>query len=220
MKQMKKFIAILFVALFGASVNAQEGHLVYNISISGDDPQVEMMKSFFTGAQMAIYFNKDYNRMDMNMGSMMNQKTIVDLKKNEMLMLMSGMMGNIASRSTVEPTNPDSVEIPDFEIELVDESKKIAGLNCKKAIMTTEEGIEMEMWYTDEVKIGDSRGLMMVRKEFPGFPVQFSAAQGPMLMTFTLEKYDNKIKGKNIFDMTIPEGYTEKNMDEIRMMGR
>jgi GLPGLI family protein len=219
-RKMKKFIALLFVAMFGASVNAQEGHLVYNISISGDDPQVEMMKSFFTGAQMAIYFNQSFNRVDMNMGSMMQQKTIVDLKNNEMLTLMSGMMGKIATRSPLEEekeVHPDSLDI---EIELIDESKKIAGLNCKKAIVTIEDGVEMEMWYTNEIKIADSRGLMMMRKGMPGFPVQFSAAQGPMIMTFTLETFEQKLKDKKLFDMTIPEGYTEKSVDEIKSMGR
>jgi GLPGLI family protein len=220
MKQMKKFIVILFVALFGASVNAQEGHLVYNISISGDDPQVEMMKSFFTGAQMAIYFNQNFNRVDMNMGSMMQQKTIVDLKKNEMLTLMSGMMGKIATRSPLEPETESDKEDLGMEIELVDESKVIAGLNCKKAMVTTEEGVEMEMWYTNDIKIADSRGLMMMRKGMPGFPVQFSAQQGPMTMTFVLEKFEQKLKDKKLFDMTIPEGYTEKSVEEIKSMGR
>jgi GLPGLI family protein len=216
---MKKFIAVLLVTMLGVSVYAQKGYLVYNISIAGDDPQVEMMKSFFTGAQMSIYFTPEFNRVDMNMGQMMNQKTVVDLKNNQMVTLMSGMMGKVATQSTLEPEKEVNMDSLDFEIELLDESKKIAGLDCKKAIMTNEEGLEMTMWYTQDIAIADGRGLMMMRKGFPGFPAEFSVNQGPMLMTFTLDKYEDKFKEKGLFDMTIPEGYELKSIDEIRTMG-
>lgn len=216
---MKNLIVFAFSVLLGLSALAQEGHLKYAIDIKGDDPQVEMMKSFFAGATMEMYFTDNFSRVDMNMGSMMTTKTIIDLKKEETLTLMSGMMGKIATSTKLEEI--DQEEAPKFDVELIDETKEIAGLQCKKAIVTTEEGDELEMWYTNDIVIKDKRGLSMVNQNgIPGFPVEFSMQQGPMLMSFTLTAYDKKIKDKSVFDMTIPEGYVEKTAEELQQMGQ
>ena len=222
---MKKLVAFVFATLIGVAINAQEGHMKYSIDIQGDDPQVEMMKSFFTNATMEMYFSENFSRVDMNMGSMMTTKTITDLKKEESLTLMSGMMGKIATKTKLEALNEEGSnegeETSELDIELIDESKEIAGLKCKKAIITTEEGEELELWYTNDIEIKDKRGLQMAnQKGMPGFPVEFRMQQGPMLMLFSLTEYNKKIKGKNIFDMTIPEGYVEKSADELQEMGR
>lgn len=223
---MKRLIGLAFAALFVFTANAQEGHLKYTIDIQGDDPQVEMMKSFFTDATMEIFYSEDFSRVDTKMGSMMNTTMITDLKKEETLTLMSGMMGKIATRSTLdelsaEEGEEEAEEEVDLDIELIDESKEIAGLNCKKAFLTTEEGQELEMWYTEDIQISDKRGLNMAnQKGIPGFPVEFSMQQGPMIMAFSLTEYNKKIKGKDLFDMTIPEGYVEKSAEELKQMGQ
>ena len=218
---MKKIFVLAFAALFGSALIAQEGHLKYAIDIQGDDPQVEMMKSFFANATMDMYFNEEFSRVDMNMGSMMNTKTITDLKKEESLTLMTGMMGKIATRTSLEDQAVEEEAEVELEVELIDESKEILGLNCKKAIVMTEEGQELEMWYTNDIEVTDKRGLNMAnRKGMPGFPVEFSVQQGPMLMSFSLSEYNKKIKGKDVFDMTIPDGYVEKTAEELQQMGQ
>lgn len=223
---MKKLFAFAFSAIIGFTAFGQEGHMKYSIDIKGDDPQVEMMKSFFAGATMEMFFTDNFSRVDMNMGSMMTTKSITDLKKEETLTLMSGMMGKIATTSKLENSeegseNSEGTEIPELDIELIDESKVIAGLNCKKAIVTTEEGEELEMWYTNDIEIKDKRGLSMAnQKGIPGFPVEFSMQQGPMLMSFTMTEYNKKVNGKNLFDMTIPEGYVVKTAEELQEMGQ
>lgn len=219
---MKKIFVLAFAALFGSALIAQEGHLKYAIDIQGDDPQVEMMKSFFANATMDMYFTENFSRVDMNMGSMMNTKTITDLKKEESLTLMSGMMGKIATRTSLaEQAEIDEDEELEMDVELVDESKVIQGLNCKKAIVTTEDGQELELWYTNDIEVKDKRGLNMAnRKGMPGFPVEFSMQQGPMLMSFSLSEYNKKVKGKDVFDMTIPDGYVEKTAEELQQMGQ
>jgi len=216
---MKNLFAFALSAIIGLTAFAQEGHLKYAIDIKGDDPQVEMMKSFFAGATMEMYFADNFSRVDMNMGSMMTTKTIIDLKKEETLTLMSGMMGKIATTTQLEDINTE--ENPKLDIELIDESKEIIGLKCKKAIVTTEEGDELEMWYTNDIEVKDKRGLSMLNQNgIPGFPVEFSMQQGPMLMSFTLSEYNKKIKSKNVFDMTIPEGYIVKTAEELQEMGQ
>lgn len=216
---MKKIFALAFVAILSTVTFAQEGQLKYAIDIKGDDPQVEMMKSFFADATMEMFFSDNFSRVDMNMGSVMTTKTIIDLKKEETLTLMSGMMGKIATTTKLDDIN--SEDTPELDIELIDESKVIAGLNCKKAIVTTEEGEELEMWYTGDIVIKDKRGLsMMDQRGIPGFPVEFSMQQGPMLMSFTMTEYNKKIKDKNVFDMTIPEGYVVKTAEELQEMGQ
>jgi GLPGLI family protein len=217
---MKNLFAFTMALFLSVGLFAQEGHLSYSIEIGGDDPQIELMKSFFAGATMDMYFTDNFSRVDMNMGSMMTTKVITNLKNEEVLTLMTGMMGNIATKSTLEA---DLEEDEDFEvdIELIDEAKTIAGLSCKKAIITSEEGNEFEMWYTNDIAAKDMRGLAIAnQKGLPGFPVEFAMQQGPMTMHFSLTNYSKKFDKKSIFDMTIPEGFVEKTADELRQMGQ
>lgn len=219
---MKTVLSLLFVAILSNLTFGQDTkHLVYNITISGDDPQVEMMKSLMDGAKMELYSNDKFSRVDFSLGSVMTTNTIVDLTKKQALTLMSGMMGKTATQMTLEELEAKKASVAKPEVELIDETKVIAGYNCKKALITMEDGTEFETWYTDEIKLGDLSGTNLAMKDIPGVPLEFSSKNGPMMMLFTASLYEPKAKvDKKLFDMTIPEGYKITTMEDLKNMGQ
>lgn len=154
---MKKILFSFALLLGSFTMNyAQitEGHVKYKIEVSTENPDMEMVVGMMQGSTLDIYFKEKMTRAEMKMGSMMNITTISDEKSGEILMLMSGMIGKKAiSTSTEELQGETEVEKPTYEVELVDETKEIAGYSCKKAILTDEDGNENIFWYTEEIEV-------------------------------------------------------------------
>merc|ERR1711916_85769 len=128
-----------------------------------------------------------------NIGNgLMVTTSIVDGETKKGVILMNGMMGKIASTFDA-----------DEEDEEADEAADVA---------------EMIYWYTEEIKAPE-REQQYVNSQIPGMPLEFSIEQPQMTMTFKAVEYDDKVKkAKELFDTSIPEGYTEKSMEEIQQM--
>ena len=192
---MKKILLSLALIVGSITVNyaqIKEGHVTYKIDISTENPDMEMVVGMMQGSTLDIYFKEKMTRAEMKMGSMMNMTTISDEKSGKLLMLMSGMIGKKAiSTTTEELSSEDEKEKPKYEVELVDETKDIAGYKCKKAILTDEEGMQYEI---------NNSGLVM----------------GMTVTNITKELSKSDLK---LFDMAIPEGYAEMTMEELQQMG-
>lgn len=219
---MKTLFSLLLCAVMGASVYAQDTQkATFSMSVSGDDPQVEMAKQFLEGSTMDMYSNAKSSRVDMHMGTMMTTSTIVDIAKEEALTLSSGMMGKTATKMSLKEMREKNKDEKAPAVKLVDGTKEIAGFKCKKAIVTTEEGLEVEVWYTDEIKVPNASDMNMGYKGIPGFPAEWSIQKGPMNMLFTMTKYEPKVKTeKGFFDLVIPEGYKEVSLEDLKAMGK
>jgi GLPGLI family protein len=218
---MKKIILSLsfaVVALFSANAQLAEGHVKYKIEMSSDNPDMEMAISMMQGSTLDVFFSGDKTRSDMKMGTMMNISTVNDGKDN-ILMLLSGMIGKNAIKSTISEIEAESGEKPEYDVELMDETKTIQNYVCKKALLTDPDGNEMTFWYTEDI-IVNKKGQNYLNDEVPGFPMEFELSQGGMVMSMTVTELDKKLKkGEDHFDIEIPEGYKEMTLEQLKTMG-
>lgn len=219
---MNKFLLTLCLSVLtviGVNAQLKEGHVKYKIDMSSDDPEMEMQMQMMQGSTLEMFFSDNKSRTDMSMGGLMTMTTIVDVDGDKMLMLMGGMMGNKAVTSSISEMEEENGEEPEFEVELIDETKEIAGYNCKKAILSDEEGNETTFWYTEEIFVNKT-GQSFLNENVPGFPLEFAVDQGGMIMTMSATEFKDKIDNKEgIFDMSIPEGYEEMTMEDLQGMG-
>lgn len=220
---MKKiFLTLTFAVLTAISLMAQltEGHITYKIDITSDNPDMQMAVSMMQGSTMEVYFADKNTRSEMKMGTVMTVTTITSESTGDMLMLMSGMVGQNAIKSKLDEVESKKEEAPKMEVTLVEETKTISGYTCKKAIVTTEDGTETVYWYTSEIEVS-KRGQNYLSADIPGFPMQFELNNNGMIMTMTVEKLDKKLgkKSSELFDMKIPAGYKEMTMEELMQMG-
>jgi GLPGLI family protein len=156
----------------------------------------------------------------MKMGAMMNMTTISNENNGEMLMLMSGMVGQNAIKSNLKELDSAQAEKPKTEVTLENETKVIEGYTCKKAIVTDEEGTESVFWYTEEISVA-KKGQNYLNESVPGFPMQSEINNNGLKMIMTVTKVDKKLdkKASELFDMTIPSGYKEMTMEQLKSMG-
>lgn len=220
---MKKIITIVFFVLIsGISLNAQvnEGFFSYKMDVSTDNPDMQMAVGMLQGSTMNIYFKEKKTRTEMKMGTMMSVITISNETSGDVLMLMSGMAGKNAIKSTLKEIEESSTEKPKVDVELIDETKTIEGYTCKKAIITDEEGNATVYWYTEEINIS-KKGHSYLNEEVPGFPMQYEINNNGLKMLMTVTKFEKKLEKKSdaLFEMTVPEGYKIMTMEEVKKMG-
>lgn len=221
---MKKILFSFALLLGSFTMNyAQitEGHVKYKIEVSTENPDMEMVVGMMQGSTLDIYFKEKMTRAEMKMGSMMNMTTISDEKSGEILMLMSGMIGKKAiSTSTEELQGETEVEKPTYEVELVDETKEIAGYSCKKAILRDEDGNENIFWYTEEIEVS-KKGQSYLNENVPGYPMQYEINNNGFVMGMTVTEIKEELSKAELklFNMDIPDGYTEMTMEELQQMG-
>jgi GLPGLI family protein len=220
---MKKIIlSLIFVASTVITLVAQltEGHITYKIEMSSDNPEMEMAVGMMQGSTLDILFKDKITRSEMKMGTMMNMTTITDEKSGELLMLMGGMMGNNAIKTTTAEMTENQPEKPKYDVVLSDETKTIAKYVCKKAILTNEEGGETIFWYTNDIEVS-KKGQSYLNEDVPGFPMQFEINNGGMKMSMTVTTIEEKLDKKStaLFKMNIPEGYKEMTLDDLKKMG-
>lgn len=220
---MKKLVLLLtgvFALALSSRAQLSEGHFQFTINMSSDNPEMEMAMSMMQGSTLDVFFSGDKTRSEMQMGTMMKMVTITDVKSDVMLMLLSGMIGNKAIKSTITELNKEAeAEKANYTVELVNETKNIEGYDCKKALLKDEEGHEMIFWYTEEIVVNKS-GQNYLNDQVPGFPLAFELLQGDMLMSMTVTKLEKKIDKKaDLFNTSIPSGYQEMTLEQMKQMG-
>jgi GLPGLI family protein len=223
---MKKIIVLILaiVSAVSSSLEAQitEGHISYKMDVASDDPDMAMAVSMMQGSKMEMYFKDKATRVEMSMGAMMNITSITDENSGNVLMLMGGMMGKNAVQTTIAETEKSNTEnMPKYDVTFSDETKVIEGYNCKKAILTDEEGNENIFWYTEEIMMS-KKGQNYLNEEIPGMAMQYDMNNGGLKMTLTVTKVEttlDKKTSKTLFQTAIPDGYNVMTMDQLKMMG-
>jgi GLPGLI family protein len=220
MRKILLSLGFSFVCTLLSFAQLTEGHISYKIDMTSDDPDMQMAIGMMQGSTLEVYFKDKTTRAEMKMGAIMNITTISNETSGDVLMLMSGMIGHNAIKTTTSELEKENTEKPKYDVQLVDETKTIEGYACKKAILTDEEGNESVFWYTEEIDIS-KKGQSYLNEDVPGFPMQYDLNNNGMKMTMTVSQLEKKLDKKSVslFEMAIPEGYKEMTMEDLKSMG-
>ncbi|MCO5260585.1 MAG: DUF4412 domain-containing protein [Crocinitomicaceae bacterium] len=221
---MKKLFS-LFIGLASLAYSyaqSTEGTIKYSIEFSSSDPQVQAQLSMLGGSTMTQYFTPNFSRIQTNMGMFMNNSTVIDLKSKESVMLMEGMMGKKAVKGNIDELgkSEEDGDEPKIEVEKTGKTKKIAGFKCSQYVLTTEEGATMNYWTTTELTAAKT-GNKFMNDKVEGFPLAFELSTNGLLMKFTATEVLKEIKGDkaSLFSLSIPDGYEEVSIDDLKSMG-
>jgi hypothetical protein len=216
---MMRFPLIVLFLSFTTLAHAQSGTLRYGITVDVSDPEMQMVKALLMNSEMEIFYSPTYTAITMRLGMMSTTKTISDLKSKKSLTIVESMMGNFFAKSITD----DKVELDpatDMQVQLVNETRIISGLECKKALITDTEGNDYTIWYAPKLNFPVlNRFDIGKNAKIPGAMVEFELMQAGFSMKFTLLSYSDKVDDPNAFNMTVPEGYTEMSPEVLQSFG-
>jgi GLPGLI family protein len=222
---MRVHILILFaffLALYPANSQNQKGKpfkgkIVYHISYEKNDLGDEVTGMLPT--LMSVYISEDKVKTDLatQLGT---QSAIYDLNLQSKTALMDLMGSKYAISDSWETIQADHEKKPKTEVRVTEETKEIAGYNCRKVVVAVKESddaapVESIAWFTEELvvnpEINFSNALL---KDVKGVLMEYDMEAGNGLnmkfTAFSVEKM--KIPGK---DFEIPEGYTLVTREEL-----
>lgn len=205
--------ALLLVMGTPATAQSFEGVITYKISYENLPEEMAAYESMLPTEAISTLKGHMY-KMEQPLSMGMKQVTIMDNKEESGVLLMDMMGRKNAIVLDKESRKEFESEKDEPEIKYLNETKMIAGYECKKAEMKFEaengESGKMIIYYTDKIAPKDMNQV----KGLKGFPLQYSTNAGQFIMTLTAESVN---KGKvSDEEFTIPEGYEHITFEEFR----
>ena len=196
-----------------AGEKLKEGKLKFEITMPEAEGMSDQMLAMMP-KEMTLYFKGDKSRSEMMMmGTTMI--SISDKKADETITYMDIMGKKTAIRTTAEDAEKEKAALGEYEVKITDESKIIAGYNCKKAIVHMKKDDQtMDVWFTDELEVANSTKYTW--KGIDGFMMEFFITQGKMQMKFTCTQVKKESVSDDMFKA--PEGYTVMTPEELKKM--
>lgn len=210
---MKSLILSLFILISftGQTQSITEGKVIYTITYLESDIDPQMLSMMPTEAVM--YFTNDKTRMEMKMGMGMNLVTLTDNKLKNTTVLMDVMGNKTAMTMTEDDIKKEAKKAGEYEIVKTNETKNIAGYQCKKAIVTLKDKNQFNVWYTDQIKVSNVNWNNQF-KNIDGFLMEFKMDQNSgMSMNMTAKSITAEKTPEQLF--IIPEGYKKMTKDEM-----
>jgi GLPGLI family protein len=190
-----------------------------------------------------MYFKNGMTKVETDMGMGLNQ-VIIDSKEKKtttLFEMMGRKMGFYSTEGDMQRmmAGADSGRqqrvqqsfAPEVFVEYLSETKKIAGMECKKALLRYKdrrgEEVQQEVWYTPEFILGEGfkiRDVMRMAnvpglEKIKGFPMEFNLVrQNGAKVHYQVSKVDLTAKvDDKVF--LIPKDYDVKPMSEMNRGG-
>ena len=183
-----KFIVFLLslVFVYTSSISQKtltEATLMYNMSVEtgSGEPKIADM---FDGATTTIYLKGNKSKTEL-ISSLGREATIYDAVSGTGVILKdySGQKLMITLTATNWAQNNSKYE--GIVFQNTDETQKIAGFTCKKAIAKLKNGESFTVYYTTEVNLAN-KSYDAQFKTLPGLPVQYEMQTPKLKLKFTL----------------------------------
>ncbi len=223
---MKQTTTILtgFLLIIASAVMAQttvtprkltEATISYDIVIntSNTKPQVA---DLLDGATSVIYLKGNSSRSEM-ISSLGSQATIVDGKSGNVAILKEYGDQRYMIRLTPDNWKQSNQKYEGVSFTYVDDYKTINGYNCQKAIGKLSDGTTFTVYFTRDL-VPMNKDFQYANKNLPGLAMQYEAAMGNMMVTYTVSKINFNPVPQAKLDMP-KSGYRVMTYEESKGAG-
>jgi GLPGLI family protein len=208
------FMALPFLVIsLTAFTKDFKGVVTYKVSVTGSQVTDEVKAMMPKSMTLTIKGDKSRSEMVMGMGKTI---AITNAETRETIALFDMMGQKIAVKSTTDEIQKEIADSPKMTVEKTSETKDILGYSCNKAIIRSDEGTEIIVYYTKELGTGATYFDDPQFKDIDGLMLEFEIPNEGMNMKFTAITVENKNVADTEFE--IPEGYQIKTKDEMKSM--
>ena len=210
MSRLTTFLFILIVLSSSVYAQNHNGKIEFKINYELVKELENQRPSLAT--KMIVYIKNNLSRKE-EVTRIGSQVLINDIKNRSSYLLMQIADEKLAIHVQDSSLNNNLKE----KITYLDETKNIAGYDCKKAIINTydstiEEANTIELYYTD--KIVDVYDLKF--QNLKGTPLKYKVESNGMSITYTATNVSIAEQNKYLFE--IPKDFTILSMSEFKRL--
>jgi hypothetical protein len=214
MKSSLTFIFLFFVSAALVAGKPFDGVITYKISYP--DSKLTEAQLNMVPKMMTVSVKGSKARTEMNVGGGLVVEILDYVTKTKIALI--NMMGQkFAIKQTQKDIEKENADQPKGTVNVTKETKNIAGYNCKKAIVTTDEdGVKTtyEVWFTEELGGRDANFDTPLYKDINGVMLEFTVKTPQATMKFSTVSIEKKsISAK---DFEIPADYTLTTQEELK----
>lgn len=202
MKRIKIISFLLITLISGAALQAQrrltEATISYDIVINTTNKSPQAA-DLLDGATSVIYLKGSSSRSEM-ISSLGTQATIIDGKTRQVTVLKS--YGDQQYMINLSPENWKQMNRKYEKVNFTyrDEYKVIAGYNCQKAIGKLTDSTEFTVYFTRDL-VPVNKDFQYLNRLLPGLAMQYEAAMGNLLVTYTVSTINFNPVAQTKFDL-------------------
>jgi GLPGLI family protein len=218
MKRLSKFglMAILqMTTVFSfAQKSISEGTMVYDIVIQSGNAAPQMADAL-DGGTITQYIKGMQSRSDM-VSALGKEATIHDAKTGNAVILKEYSGQKLMITLTKANWDAKNKAYNDIKFDLSDDTKTIAGYNCKKAVATLPGGKSFTVYYSTDLSVANKE-YNATFKNLPGLALQYEYESGTMKYKYTLSKISFEPIPASKFDFP-KSGYRVMTYEENQQM--
>ena len=196
-----------------AKSGLEKGVIEYKISYPGIDPDNYMLD--LMPKKMETSFYQGSFRSDIVAGMGLFKTSIICEKNNDQLIHSVKMLNKkYASTMNEEQIKDFSPDFNNISIEFLDETKLIAGFNCKAALVKVQSDSlwTFKLYFTDEINM-DSPNKYTPFKAIDGVLMQYEILSYDTHMVFTAQKV-NPIEDS--INIKLEDGYEQVSPERLK----
>ncbi len=216
MKQIVK-IGLMFGLITSVShINAQqvynEGVVTYNIVVNTGNNEAKAA-DLLDGATQKIWFKGVNTRTELT--SILGKTvTLHDSRQGNAVVMNEYGDQKILIRMTKENYDDRNSKYAGIRYELLSETKKILGYNCKLAVAKMKDGSTFKVYYTTEL-VFQNKDYGVQFESLPGFPLEYESELGKMKVTYIADKVSFDPVAAALYD--VPKaGYREMTYEQVK----
>jgi hypothetical protein len=214
MKSNLAFVLLFFISVAVMAAKPFDGVITYKISYP-DSKYTEAQLNMFPKV-MTVSVKGSKARTEMNVGGGTTVE-ILDYASKTKVALINMMGQKYAIKQTQQEIEKENAGQPKGTVNITSETKNIAGYNCKKAIVTSDEdGVKttFEVWFTEELGGKDANFDNPLYKDINGVLMEFSLKTPQISMRFSATSVEKKAVSAKDFE--IPSDYTLTTQEELK----
>lgn len=204
----------MLLACAAVPVKAQkilsEGAIMYDVSVQTGSSQAKMA-DVFDGATAIVYVKGSQSRTDLN-SAIGNSSTIYDSRAGHGVVLREFGAQKLLIRLNRQNWADKNKKYEGITFTKTEETKKIAGYNCLKAVARMTDGTSFTVYYTNDIVL-ENKDYDAQFRNLPGVPLEFESVVGNIRVNYTASRVS--FDPVPIQKFEIPRsGYREMTYDE------
>ncbi len=210
---MRSTILLLFLCSFlnaSAQKILSEGAVMYDVSVQTGSSQAKMA-DVFDGATAVVFIKGGLSRTDLK-SAIGNSSTIYDSKAGSGVVMREFGAQKLMIRMNRQNWADKNKKYEGIVYTKTDETKKIAGYTCQKAMAKMTDGTTFIVYYTPDLVL-ENKDYDAQFRNLPGVPLEFESIVGSIRVKYAASKVSFDPVPISRFE--IPRsGYREMTYDE------